>query len=325
MGEAMKAAVAERYGPPEVIEIREVPEPVPGAGELLVRVTATTVNSGDARMRALRVPTGLKLPMRLMMGWSGPRRPIGGYEAAGLVEAIGGGVSKFEPGDRVVGSHGFKFGLHAERAIFDETDALVKIPDGLSDVDAVSILFGGSTARHFLNRGNLKAGQRVLINGASGAVGVFAVQLAKLAGAEVTGVCSAKNADMVRALGADQIIAYDQEDFVARGGTYDIIMDTHGNAPFGRVRGLLAEDGKFLMVAGDLPQMISGLWQKQVIQAGGGEKMVSAEAYGELMALAAAGKLRPVIDTVFPFERIAAAHALADSERKRGSAVVTVP
>ncbi len=321
----MRAAVIDRYGPPEVIEIREVPTPVPGDGEILVRITATTVNSGDARVRGLNVPRGMTLMMRLALGWSGPKQKIGGFEAAGVVEAIGAGVTKFKPGDRVVGSHGFKFGLHAEYACFTEADALVPISAGLSDEDALAVLFGGSTARWFFKAGGVKAGQRVLINGASGAVGVQAVQLAKLAGANVTGVCSSGNEALVRSLGADHVYAYDREDFTRSGHTYDIIMDTHGNAPYAAVRHMLAPGGKVLMVIGDLFQTIAASWQKAVIASGPDDsEAVNAAAYSELVGLAAEGKLKPVIQAVLPFDQIVEAHRIVDGGHKRGSVVLRV-
>jgi NADPH:quinone reductase-like Zn-dependent oxidoreductase len=321
----MRAAVVERYGPPEVVKIVEVPKPVPGDGEILVRIKATTVNSGDARVRALRVPRGMSLLMRFGMGFSGPKTKIGGFEAAGIVEAVGSGVTKFKPSDRVVGSHGFKFGLHAEYAVFTETDALVPIPDALSDEQAVSLLFGGSTARFFLALGKLRAGERLLVNGASGAVGVFAVQLGKRLGANVTGVCSAANVELVRSLGADEVIAYDREDFTQSGRTFDVIMDTHGNAPYARVKHMLARGGRFLMVIGDLWQMIEAKWTPAVVPAGdNNEDAVNKAAYAELLDLAASGLIKPVIDKVFPFEQIVEAHRLVDSGRKRGSAVVVI-
>ncbi len=320
----MRAAVIDRYGPPDVIEIREVPTPVPGPDDILVRITTTTVNSGDARVRGLNVPRGMTLMMRLALGWSGPKQKIGGFEAAGVVEAVGANVTKFKPGDRVVGSHGFKFGLHAEYATFTEADALVPIPLGMLDEDALAVLFGGSTARSFFTRARLTARDRVLINGASGAVGVMAVQLAKLAGAEVTGVCSSGNAEFVRGLGADHVIAYDREDFTRGGQHYDIIMDNHGNAPYPRVKHLLAPGGRVLMVIGDLWQMISSQWQAPVVASGDEKEAVNAAVYAELLNLVAAGKLKPVIYKVLPFEQIVEAHRIVDGGHKRGSVVVRV-
>jgi NADPH:quinone reductase-like Zn-dependent oxidoreductase len=320
----MRAAVIDRYGPPDVVVIREVPTPVPGDNEILVRITATTVNSGDARVRALRVPRGLTMLMRLALGFSRPKQQIGGFEAAGVVEAVGPRVSRFRPGDRVVGSHGFKFGLHAEYATFAETDAVVPIPEGLSDEDAVAVLFGGATARYFFAKGGLKAGERLLVNGASGAVGVYAIQLAKRMGAEVTAVCSSGNAELVRSLGADHVIAHDREDFTASGHSYDVIMDNHGNAPYARVRHMLAPGGRFLMVIGDLWQMISARWQKPVVAGEDNESAVSQTSYADLLSLAASGAIRPVIHAVLPFEQIVEAHRIVDSGRKRGSVVVRI-
>jgi NADPH:quinone reductase-like Zn-dependent oxidoreductase len=321
----MKAAVTDRYGPPEVIEIREVPTPVPGDNEILVRITVTTVNSGDSRVRGLNVPRGMTLMMRLALGWSGPKQKVGGFEGAGVVESVGAGITKFKPGDRVVGSHGFKFGLHAEYATFTEADALVPIPAGLTDQNAVAVLFGGSTARWFFKTGGLRAGHRVLINGASGAVGVMAIQLAKLAGAEVTGVCSSGNVDLVRSLGADYVFAYDREDFTRSGHRYDIIMDTHGNAPYAAIRHMLAPQGKLLMVTGDLFQTIAASWQNPVVASRRDDsEAVNQAAYSELVALAAAGELKPVIQTVLPFDRIVEAHRIVDGGHKRGSVLVRV-
>ena len=321
----MRAAVIDRYGPPEAVQIREVPKPVPGDDEILVRITATTVNSGDARVRALRVPGGMGFLMRLSLGFDGPKQKIGGFDAAGVVEQVGRNVTMFKPGDRVVGSHGFRFGLHAEYATFTEGDAIVPIPDSVSDTDAVSVLFGGATALAFFKDGSLRAGESILINGASGAVGTMAIQIAKHMGAVVTGVCSSANAELVRGLGADHVIAYDREDFTQNGKTYDVIMDNHGNAPYARVRNSLKPGGRFLLVIFDtLWEMVSAKWTSQVVESGKEEEAVNSEAYSELMDLLATGTIKPVIDRMLPFEEIAEAHRLVDSGRKRGSVVVTV-
>ena len=321
----MRAALVDRYGPPEAVEIRDVPTPVPGEDEILVRIRATTVNSGDARVRAARVPRGMGLMIRIGVGFFGPRQKVLGFEGAGEVEAVGAKVTAFEPGDRVLASHGFKFGLHAEYATFTENDAIVRIPDGLSYEQAVAIPFGGATAKWFFEAAKLEAGERVLINGASGAVGVIAVQLAKHMGAEVTGVCSAKNADLVRSLGADHVVAHDREDFMQSGKTYDLIMDTHGNAPLAKVKHMLAPGGRFLMVIGDLFQMLSGRANKQVIGAGDeNENAVNKEAYTYLLDLAARGVIRPVIDSTYSFEQMVEAHRRVDGGHKVGSVVVTL-
>src|SRR5918994_2058213 len=270
----MKAAVCERYGPPEVVQIREVPTPAPADREVLVKALAATVNSGDARLRALRVPRGMSLPVRLQMGVTRPRQPV--------------------------------FGV-------DEVGAIAEIPESLSYQDAASLGFGGVTALDFFRRGRLVSGETVLINGASGAVGAMAVQLAKHSGAEVTAVCSAANADLVTGLGADHVIDYTAEDFTRNGQRYDVIMDTHGNAPYARVKNSLKPGGRFLMVFGDLFQTVASTWQRATI---GGTAKVTGESYRTLMSLAQQGVLKPVIDTLLPVEQIVEAHRRVDGGHK---------
>lgn len=319
----MKAAVCERYGPPEVVQIREVPKPEPADGEVLIRSAATTVNSGDARVRALRVPRGLKLPMRLKLGATKPKSPILGFEVAGEVEAVGSGVTRFQPGDRVVASHGFDFGCHAEYVAVAEDAAIAEIPEGIAYEDAVSLCFGGITALNFFRLGKLAKGETLLVNGASGAVGTMAVQIAKHVGAEVTAVCSGANGELVKSLGADHVVDYTAEDFTSNGQRYDVIMDNHGNAPYGRVKGSLEPGGRFLMVIGGLGQMVAATWQKAVINASENDAAINADSYRTLMSLAESGDLKPVIDTVLPFDQIVDAHRRVDGGHKVGSVVLT--
>jgi NADPH:quinone reductase-like Zn-dependent oxidoreductase len=319
----VKAAVCERYGPPEVVQIREVPKPVPADGEVLVKAFATTVNSADARVRALRVPRGLSLPMRLSLGLTKPKTPILGFEVAGQVEAVGRAVSGFQLGDRVVASRGFGFGCHAEYVTVAEQGAIAKIPESLSYQDAVALCFGGTTALNFFRKGKLAPGETALINGASGAVGTMAVQLAKHLGAEVTAVCSGANAELVKGLGADHVIDYTTEDFTRNGQRYDVIMDNHGNAPYARVKGSLKPRGRFLMVIGDLWQMLAASRQKAVISSSKNDSSITADSYETLMSLAERGVLKPVIDTVLPFTQIVQAHRRVDSGHKVGSVVLT--
>ena len=316
----MKAAVQERYGPPEVVKIKEVPKPEPADNDVLVKTRATTVNSGDARIRAMRVPRGMSLGVRVAFGFTKPRKSIFGFEVAGEVEEIGASVTRFQPGDRVVASHGFKVGCHAEYVAVAEDKEIVKIPDSLGYQDAVALLFGGSTSLLFFEKGKLTAGETILINGASGAVGTMAVQLAKHLGAEVTAVCSGANAEFVKSLGADHVVDHTKEDFTSNGKRYDVIMDNHGNAPYARIKGSLKPGGRFLMVVGDLPQTIAGMWHKATI---GGSPAVTAETYGTLLSLAEEGKLKPVIDTVLPFDEIVEAHRRVDGGHKVGSVVLT--
>ena len=319
----MKAAVVERYGPPEVVQIQEVPTPVPADDEVLVKVFATTVNSGDARVRALQVPRGLSLPMRLSLGFTKPRKPILGFEMAGQVEAVGTAVAGFEPGDRVVGSRGFDFGCHAEHVTVAEQGAIARIPADLSYQDAVALCFGGRTALYFFRLGKLASGETLLVNGASGAVGTMAVQLAKHLGAEVTAVCSGPNAELVKGLGADHVVDYTTEDFTRNGQRYDVIMDNHGNAPYSRIKGSLQPGGRFLMVIGDLWQMLAAARRKTTIGGSENDPAVGAESYRTLMSLAEEGALKPVIDSVLPFAQIVDAHRRVDSDHKVGSVVLT--
>jgi NADPH:quinone reductase-like Zn-dependent oxidoreductase len=316
----MKAAVCEGYGPPEVIRIRDVPKPAPADGEVLIKAAATTVNSGDARVRALRVPRGLSLAVRLRFGLTKPKQPVLGFDVAGEVEAVGTGVTRFQPGDRVIASRDLDFGCHAEYVTVAEQGAIATIPETLSDQDAVALCFGGSTALHFFERGSLAAGEKVLINGASGAVGAMAVQLAKHTGAEVTGVCSAANAPLVRGLGCDHVIDYAVEDFTRNGQRYDVIVDNQGNATYPRVKGSLEPDGRVLMVYGEVWPTIAASWQKAVVT---GTAKPSADHLRTLIELAERGVLKPVVDSVLPFGRIADAHRRVDSGHKVGSLVLT--
>jgi NADPH:quinone reductase-like Zn-dependent oxidoreductase len=233
---------------------------------------------------------------------------------------VGEAVTSFQPGDRVVVSRGFDLGCHAEFVTVDEPGAIAKIPDDVSYRDAVSLCFGGATALNFFRRGKLASGETVLVNGASGAVGTMAVQLAKQTGAEVTAVCSGANADVVRGLGADHVIDYTAEDFTRDGRRYDVIMDNHGNAPYARVKGSLEPGGRFLMVIGDLWQMLAATRQKAVVS---GTTSISADDYRTLMSLAQRRELKPVIDSVLPFAQIVDAHRRVDSGHKVGSVVLT--
>ena len=312
--------MCERYGPPEVVRIREVPTPAPAAGEVLIRAAASTVNSGDARVRALRVPRGLGLAVRLRFGLTKPRQPVFGFDVAGRVEAVGPEVTRFRPGDRVVASRDLALGCHAEYVTVAEQGAIATIPDTLSDPDAVALCFGGSTALHFFERAKLVAGQKILINGASGAVGAMAVQLAKHEGAEVTAVCSGANAELVTSLGADHVVDYTGEDFTGNGRRYDVIMDNQGNATYPRVKGSMEPGGQVLMVYGELWPTIASSWQKAVVS---GTATVSANHLQTLVELTERGAVRPVIDSVLPFAQIVDAHRRVDGGHKVGSLVLT--
>jgi NADPH:quinone reductase-like Zn-dependent oxidoreductase len=326
MNNPMQAAVYERYGPPEVVQLRDVPKPEPKDSETLIRVRATTVTSGDRRVRSLDVPAGFGLISRLLLGIFGPRRPILGSELAGDVESVGSSVTTFRPGDAVFAFSDMTMGCHAEYKCMPEHGAVAPKPPNLSYEEAAALSFGGTTALDFFRRGKLRSGETVLINGASGAVGTAAVQLARHFGAEVTAVCSAGNADLVKSLGAHRVIDYAVEDFTANGETYDLIMDTCGTAPFGRSGKSLKAGGRLLLVLATLPDMLLGSWQA----TRSGKKVVAGPATGRaedlrlLAALAGAGNFMPVIDRRYPFAQIVEAHRYVDTGRKRGNVVVVI-
>lgn len=319
----MKAAVCEKYGPPEVVTVEDLPDPVPGDDEVLLKVAAAGVSVGDARLRANRVPFGMHLAVRLQFGLLKRRQPVLGFDAAGQIEAVGKGVTRFRPGDRVVASNGFKLGFHAEQVVVAEDGAIALIPDGVGYQDAVALCFGGDTALDFLRKGNVAAGEKILINGASGAVGTMAVQLAKHKGAEVTGVCSAKNAELVRSLGADHVIDYATEDFSSGETQYDVIMDCHGNAPYGRIKDVLKPGGRFLMVYGNLPQTVSAALRKNTISGTDNDPLKTADNFRQLMALIEDGSIRSVIDSTFPLSDVVQAHRRVDTGHKVGSVLLT--
>jgi NADPH:quinone reductase-like Zn-dependent oxidoreductase len=321
----MKAVVYERYGPPEVLELREVPTPVPRDGEVLIKTRATTVSSGDWRVRSLDVPAGFGLMARLALGFTRPRQPILGSELAGDVAAVGKGVRQFKVGDPVFAFTGVRMGAHAEYRAVPETNAVAAKPANLGYDEAAALSFGGTTALHFLRRGKVQSGESVLVNGASGAVGVAAVQLARHFGAEVTGVCSAKNIELVRSLGASHVVDYTREDFTRNGIRYDVIVDTAGTAPFPRVAGSLTERGRLLKILGGLGDMLRAPWvgltsKKRVVT---GTASGRSEDLRWLARLAEAGEYKPVIDRRFPLEQIVDAHRYVDAGHKTGSVVIT--
>jgi NADPH:quinone reductase-like Zn-dependent oxidoreductase len=322
----MRAFVFDRYGPPDVLQLREVAKPAPRADELLVRVRATTVSSADCRVRAMNVPAGFGLASRLVFGVRKPRQPILGTEFAGDVEAVGGSVVDFRVGDRVFGMSGARMGCHAEYKCMAAQGAVALIPPGVGYDEAAALCFGGTTALDFFRRGGLKGGDRVLINGASGAVGTAAVQLARHSGAEVTGVCSGANAELVRSLGATHVIDYTREDFTRSGRRYDVIVDTVGSAPFSRSRRALEEGGRLLLVLAGLPQLLAIPWvaltgSRRIIAGPAAERPEDVRLLAELVA---AGRFRPVIDRRYPFEELAEAHRYVDTGRKRGNVVIAL-
>ena len=322
----MKAIVYERYGPPEVLQMKEVEKPTPKDNEVLIKSHATTVTSGDWRVRSLNVPAGFGFIMRLVFGISKPKQPILGSELAGVVESVGKDVRNFKIGDQVFAFSDASMGCHAEYKCMPQDGAVVLKPPSLSYDEAAALSFGGTTALDFLRRGKLQRGESVLVNGASGGVGTAAVQLAKHFGADVTGVCSTANVELVRSLGARHVIDYTKEDFTQNGETYDVIVDTTGTAPFSRSKASLKERGRLLMVLAGLPDMLQIPWvsmtsTKKLIA---GPAAVRAEDLRFLAGLAEAGEFKPVIDRRYPFEQIAEAHRYVDTGRKKGNVIITL-
>jgi NADPH:quinone reductase-like Zn-dependent oxidoreductase len=317
----MKAVTYHNYGGPEVLNLVDLPKPSPAAGEVLVRIRATSVTSGDARMRAFDIPGPFKIPARFMLGWPTPKNPVLGYEFAGEVEAVGDGVSRFKPGDRVYGA---AFGSYAEYVTVPQTGPVAPIARGLSFEDAASIGFGVTTAMYFLGKGKIEPGQSLLIIGASGCVGAYSIQLAKHMGAHVTAVCSGRNADLVRSLGADHVIDYTAEDY-ARSGPYDAVMDAVGATSFAKARMLVKRGGVFLnvvMSGSDLVSVLSPFKDGRRIVTGTFDTtQAMLLAVNDLVEDDA---IAPVIDRTYPIEQIRDAHAYVDSKRKRGAVVVTL-
>jgi NADPH:quinone reductase-like Zn-dependent oxidoreductase len=322
----MKAAIYTRYGPPEVLEIKDVEKPVPGDKDLLVRVHATTVSAADWRMRKANPFLG-----RLMNGlWRPKKMTILGMEFAGTVESVGKGVRRFAAGDQVFGSTGFKFGTHAEYVCVSEDGPLAIKPKNMTFEEAAAVLFGGVSALYFLRKTKIQAGQKVLIYGASGSVGVFAVQLAKYFGAHVTGVCSTANLDLVKSIGADEVVDYTGEDFSRAGPVYDIVFDTVGKSGWSRSLKALKRGGYYVRVGGSggLPSLLAdilrGTWVSFMgtAKAIGGIAGVTAGDLPFLRGLIEAGKLRTIIDRTYSLTDIAEAHRYVEAGHKKGHVVI---
>jgi len=319
----MKAIVCTRYGPPEVLQLREVEKPTPKGKEVLIRVHATTVTSGDVWIRSSTFSPWFFIPGRIMYGVRKPRKTIPGNELAGEIESVGKEVKQFKKGDQIFGIFwGTSFGgAYAEYKCLPENAVALK-PANMTYEEAAAVPIGGLTALHLLRKGNIQSGQQVLIFGASGSVGTFAVQLAKHFGAEVTGVCSTTNIAMVKSLGADNVIDYKEEDFTKSGKTYAIIFDAVRKTSFLRCRNSLKQRGVFITV--DWP-LVTALWTSIVSN----KKVVFGianriEDLAFLRELIEAGKLRSIIDRRYPLEHAAEAHLYVEKGHKKGNVVLTV-
>lgn len=322
----MRAIVCPRYGPPEVLELRDVDKPLPQGNEVLVRIKATTVVQADIRVRGFRVPPTFWVQARLALGATKPKKAILGTEYAGVIEEVGKGARRFKVGDQVFGLTGHDLGCCAEYRCVAEDGPIALKPVNLRFEEAAAMPMGGLTALYFLRKGEVGGGQKVLVYGASGSIGTYAVQLAKHLGADVTGVCSTANLGLVRSLGADRVVDYTKEDFSKEGKAFDLVLDTVGKCPLRDGMGSLKEGGSFLQVVGTPGMSMRMRWaaRGKGIRVVGGTMRPTAGDLEFLGRLAEAGRIRPVIDRIYPMERIVEAHRYVDMGHKRGNVVITV-
>lgn len=322
----MKAIVYTQYGPPEVLQLTEVPKPTPKDDEVLIKVHAATVIAGDCELRSFTFPPWVWLPLRLYMGLIRPRIQILGQELAGEIESVGKEVKRFKKGDQVFAATEAGFGAYAEYRCLREDKALAIKPANMTYEEAAAVPTGGLNALHYLRKGKIQRGDKVLINGAAGNIGSFAVQLAKYFGAEVTGVDSGEKLDMLRSIGADHVMDFTKEDFTKNGETYDVIMDVVGKSSFVRSVRSLKPHGRYLLANPRVFQMVRGLWTSMISS----KKVIfqfapyKAEDLLFLKDLIEAEKLKSVIDRRYPLEQVAEAHKYVETGHKKGNVVITL-
>lgn len=317
----MKAIICTAYGAPEVLQLKEIAKPAPKDNEVLVKIHATAVSSGDVRLRKAD-----PFIIRLVFGFTKPKHPIPGFVLAGEIEAVGKDVTRFEVGDEIYAATDMPTGTYAQYACLAEGSAIAKKPKNMNFEEAASVPFGGNTALYFLRKANIQAGQKVLIYGASGAIGTAAVQLAKHFGAHVTAVCSGTNLELMRTLGADEVIDYTKENFTQNGKTYDIIFETVGKSSFSSGVKSLAKNGTYLMASAGLKEIRQGLCasltsRRKVVSGVMSETAEDLDFFRELVE---AEKFKAVIDRSYPLEQMVQAHAYVDKGHKVGNVVITV-
>ncbi len=322
----MKAIVCTRYGPPEVLQLQEVKKPSPKNNDVLIKIHATTVLAGDCEMRGFNFPTysiGLRLLMRIGFGFRGPRNKILGQQLAGGIEEVGRDVTLFKKGDSVFALTELSFGTYAEYTCLNENAIITTKPSNMTYEESSTIPVGGCEALHFMEKGNIQSGQRVLINGAGGSIGTIAIQLAKSYGAEVTAVDSAGKFEMLRSIGADHVIDYKQDDFTEKSETYDVIFDIIGAAPFAGCMRSLNENGTYLLGNGTLSRRKKSHARKLNKVAIGGPANYTTQRLIQLRELIEDGTLKAVIDTTYPLEEMVEVHKFVERGGKKGNVVVT--
>jgi NADPH:quinone reductase-like Zn-dependent oxidoreductase len=328
----MKAVIWTKYGPPDVLQLKEIEKPVPRDHEVRIKVHATTVTAGDCEMRRLELPLMLSTPMRLYAGITRPKRiSILGQELAGEIEAVGKDVRSFKAGDQVFGTTGFGFGAYAEYICLpgephEMQGTLAPKPANLTYEEAATVPTAGFEALHFLRKANIQPGKRVLIIGAGGSIGTFSIQLARHFGAEITGVDSTEKLDMMRTIGADQVIDYTKGDYTDQGKAFDLIIDVVGKGSVFRRLKLLKPDGYYFLAYAGPSHILLGLWISMT-----SNKKVKIESSSQkredlilLKELIEARKIKPVIDRRYTLAQAAEAHRYAESGRKKGNVVLTV-
>ena len=322
----MKAIVYTKYGPPKVLQLKEVEKPTPKENEILVKVKATTVSVADVRARAFIVPPSFWLPARISLGFRKPKKEILGMELAGVVESVGKAVKLFKEGDYVFAASLVGFGAYAEYKCLPEDGPVTLKPSNISYEEAAAIPIGARAALFHLRKANIESGQKVLIYGASGSVGSYAVQIAKHLGAKVTGVCSTTNTELVKSLGVEQVIDYTKEDFSNKGEIYDVIFDTVGKSSFSACMKSLKKDGTYINIAVVLPD-VRMLWTKLTSSRKfifGRNSPETPEALEYLKKLVETEQLKVVIDRYFQIEEIAEAHRYVEKGHKKGNVVINV-
>lgn len=323
----MKAIIWTRYGPPEVLQLQEVEKPIPKDNEVLIKIHATTVTAGDCEARSFKFPSLFWLPLRIVFGLTKPsRKPILGQELAGEIEAVGKDVTQFKKGDPVFAATLLRFGAYAEYVCLPETHPMALKPANITYEEAATIPTGGFNGLHFLRKANVQSGEKVLINGAGGSIGTYAVQIAKSLGAEVTCVDSASKLEMLRAIGADHLIDYTREDFTQSGQGYDVIIDVVGKSSFSDSVRALTQNGRYVLGNPSLAGMIRALWtsmtsDKRVIFEVASYR---PEDIAFLKELLEAGKIKVVIDKCYSLEQTAEAHSYVEKGHKNGNVVITV-